>query len=106
MKIVEFKIYSDRCFEDCPLDAQNIIYKLLEKVKKEKNKIKVNKDKPIGKTIKNDALTLLSIKTVPDTDKSNFIIKIFDKGETHLNEGLNIEIGNENVRTKLTKIKT
>lgn len=103
-KVVEIQVFSERDFEDCCLHFQNTIYKLLEKLKKEKKRLKVNKDKSIGKTIKSDALTLLNLSTVPETEKSDFIIKIFDEGETQKNEGLNIEIGKNNV--KITKLKT
>lgn len=103
-KVVEFKVFSEKDFDDCPLNFQNTIFKLLEKLKKEKKKIKVNKDKSIGRTIKSDALTLLNLSIVPETEKSDFIIKIFDEGDSQTNEGLNIEIGKQNV--KITKTKT
>lgn len=103
-KIVEFQVFSPKNFDDCPLDFQNTIYKLLEKLKREGKKVKVNKTTPIGKAIREDCLTLLKLKLVPDTEKSDFIIKIFDQGLILKNEGINIEIGEHNARIK--KIKT
>lgn len=103
-KIIEFQVFSEKEFSDCPLDFQNFVFLLLEKFKKEGKKIKVNKDKSIGKTIKEDALMLLKLPIVPESAKSEFIIKIFDEGDVQKNEGLNIEIREKDA--KITKIKT
>lgn len=103
-KIIEFIVLSNRDFNSCPLAFQNTIYTLLEKFKREGKKIKIQKDTDIGKTIRNDALTLIKLPIVNSEVKSDFLIKIFDASNPQKNEGLNISITEENV--KITKLKT
>ena len=106
-KVVEFKVFTNKVFEDCPLQFQNTIYLLLDKFKKEGNKIKIGKTKPIENTIRKDAKELLGLGLVSHDKQTDFTVKIYEKSEIkYPNEGLNIEIDATNEKIKLTKIKT
>ena len=106
-KVIEFKVFTDRAFDECPLQFQNTIYLLLDKFKKEGNKIKIGKIKPIENTIRKDALELLCLGLVSSDKRTDFTVTIYEKSEINYpNEGLNIEIDTTNEKIKLTKIKT
>lgn len=106
-KVVEFQVFTNKAFEDCPLQFQNTIYLLLEKCKREGNKIKIGKIKPIENTIRKDAKELLGLGLVSPDKKTDFTVKIYEKSKIkYLNEGLNIELDTINEKIKLTKIKT
>jgi hypothetical protein len=104
---MEIQCHSQMAIEKTPLDFQNFLYQLLDKMKKENKVLKINieNNNSILQAIRRDCKELLNLKIITDSLKKGvFIIKIYDTGEKYPNEGLNIEISQTKIKITQKKI--
>lgn len=103
-KIVEIISYLDINFEESPLDLQNIVFSVLDKIKKENNKLKIKGTNKFERSIKRDALELLDLVPVVSDKESDFIVQIFEDTKYYSNKGLNIIVNLKNEKIRIKRI--